>query len=971
MLMTSLITPLPASQSAGEQVALFEPGVLLKRSGGKLTQRVYVKIPGAYTDEGTITFFHSWGKSSTSYNSSHRGKQVSLDIPVSIGRARQVVLVISDTHGRELHRETGILPVPRRWTMYIVPFTHTDIGFTQSQRKVLAQNLENLEYELDLVDKTASWPKDSRFKLFTEVSWQVDEFFKSHDVSRKDKVRLMRALMDGNMELGAFYISHQNRFMPASALFSSTDTALRLSRYTGVPVMTGCIHDVFDFSSLVKPLAAAGARYCIVGPNDTRYVVPPLFYLQSPAGTERVLVWHTPGLNGYGENFDLHMRLSLPFKDEAWTLMERSISRHLSQMQDGYPTKDIQKHFDYYGEGWEYPYDMYLMPFYPTKGGDNQPQTIVPSELVKKWNETWESPRLVIATPSEFFSRVARDYASQIPVIQGDMAGFWGEQIYLDMVQVDPVKEAMQQQFERNAVNSGIMMVDQFLGGKEVFNPMKILRIGYAPLILNNDHNPRPVPFGKTHYTDEDVQEWMDTRQRWIHLMDLSGQYAIEQARRYGSSIEEKGDRAVVPSAKVRTEGDTVVVENQFYRMEVEKKSGGIRSLYDLELNRELVDKDAPYLANQYVMAARGECAGTRDRYESAPGFDRVSVSVESHNPGYVKVIIRGRCNHSFNGLDLLSEFFKQAFGISIPPFGVGVLLVALTWDLNRPLDLEQEIVLPADKKRVDFVQRFTGNCPQVKEHLFAYPLEKSFKDTLMYDKGHTVYRFAPAMPWSNGDIIPAARMIEDFRSINDTLYPFKWMHGIPPGFNFDTFVAVPGDGCTVLFTSNESKVIIPGSLDKKPLEGPFGGGFYHCTVGWTMWGFLGLGVKPPEEIEFHSSLTSFRSGENENIVCSRGREMAGFRHAERVNTGDQRVEVVRAWPEDNNTVILWLREFSGQELRTSISFNSDMMIQKAWEARSDGASVKRLAVSRNTIPLRMQPGQLKILRVELLEKEK
>ena len=49
------------------------------------------------------------------------------------------------------------------------------------------------------------------------------------------------------------------------------------------------------------------------------------------------------------------------------------------------------------------------------------------------------------------------------------------------------------------------------------------------------------------------------------------------------------------------------VVENQFYRVEVDPATGVIKSVYDKELQRELVDKASPYGLDQYLYVAGGD----------------------------------------------------------------------------------------------------------------------------------------------------------------------------------------------------------------------------------------------------------------------------------------------------------------------------------------------------------------------------
>jgi alpha-mannosidase len=48
------------------------------------------------------------------------------------------------------------------------------------------------------------------------------------------------------------------------------------------------------------------------------------------------------------------------------------------------------------------------------------------------------------------------------------------------------------------------------------------------------------------------------------------------------------------------------VIENQFYRLEVDSRTGGIKSLHDKTENKELVDQKAPYGLNEFLYVSGG-----------------------------------------------------------------------------------------------------------------------------------------------------------------------------------------------------------------------------------------------------------------------------------------------------------------------------------------------------------------------------
>ena len=69
-----------------------------------------------------------------------------------------------------------------------------------------------------------------------------------------------------------------------------------------------------------------------------------------------------------------------------------------------------------------YPYDMVQIRYCL---GDNAGPAVELCEMVKKWNATHASPKLIIATTSEMMQEFERRYADKIPEVRGDFTPYW------------------------------------------------------------------------------------------------------------------------------------------------------------------------------------------------------------------------------------------------------------------------------------------------------------------------------------------------------------------------------------------------------------------------------------------------------------------------------------------------------------------------------------------------------------------
>lgn len=916
------------------------PTPLVYKKGTLLYRRVQVVFPGKETIQ-KLTIRTSVDGSISTMHTDNPDTSIFLDIKVpDLNTHKAVFTMQCDT---TTVKKKITIPAVKPWKIYCVPFTHVDIGFTQSQKNIRIQNYKNIDIELELVEKTKHYGKNASFKLFTEVSWAVQEYLSDATIEQDKKQKLIKALQEGDFELGAFLISHQNRFMSPDAIIASLQSTFNIAKKYNVTIHTACIHDVMDFSKVTKILCANDIPYLLVGPNDTRYVLPPLFYGVSPDTSANVLVWHSAGLNGYGENFDLAMRLKLPFDEQAFTTMENSIALHLAQLEKGYPTAEIKQYFDYGNAHWDYPYDAYLLPYYPAQGGDNQPQNIVPSEIAREWNKKMINPQIIIATPSQFFDYVRSRYNSVIPRIKGEMAPFWGEQIYLDFIQADPQRLLISYMFDRGMYQLASTVVDAMVHDKPIDDSFhSIAESAYKAILLNNDHNPRPVPFGKTHYTSDDVKDWMNTRSEWVKLPQiLMHKAGYSEAFHDGRSWE-----------KIKYKKNIIIIDSHFYRVTIDQKKGRITGVYDKELQKEWIRNNAQYGFNQYVQTVRGENGARRDYYQCIEGFKSPDVLVYRYHDDY-RIIIEGTVKEYYKGMELIADFLDKSFHVSLPPWLLKVVYFFYQF-FTPSLTLTQEIVLPADEKKIELIQTFSGSQPQIAEHCFAYPLTS---DALYYDAAFTPLRWESI--YNGGNIIPAAKNTAPFKSINDTLYPFQWMYGLPPSFHCDAFTMVRDDAMYAVFMTKDSKAIVPESSYSRDSNG-----FYHCCIGWTLWGKVGLGQSLKDKTVFRSTFTTF-SADSITYALAKAYDKSFHEYgtiSSPVTVSNSAIAVVWIYPITNKKFTVGLFETAGQSQSTHIRVKSIQPIavyySTCYGERKGDVADKQL--------LSLKPHELRFVTIEI-----
>ncbi len=290
-------------------------------------------------------------------------------------------------------------PLHRR-QMYLLPYSHTDIGYTDVQSKILRKQQDNLDQALQLIHRTGEYPPEARFKWNLEVLWPFESYMEKASEGRKREI--INAIREDNLGLNALYANVLTGLSGAAEMSQWTDYAGQFMERHGVEIKTALVSDIPGFSwGLVPALAHRGVRYFASAPNPGDRIGFTLkelgdkpFYWKSHSGGEQILMWvagasyayfHEGGLASLGE--DKILRLSRKLDESG------------------------------------YPYEIYQLPY--TVGGDNGPPDPTLSDYVKKWNEKYESPRLIIATHRQLFEDFEKRYGANLPMRRGDFTPYW------------------------------------------------------------------------------------------------------------------------------------------------------------------------------------------------------------------------------------------------------------------------------------------------------------------------------------------------------------------------------------------------------------------------------------------------------------------------------------------------------------------------------------------------------------------
>lgn len=570
-------------------------------------------------------------------------QQVSLSVPLVLSDSRGRVILESSTDRKEL--ANFILKRPKKWELFLVQHTHTDIGYTKSQEEMLAEYFRYIDYALDYCDRTDSYPDDAKFRWTCETSWAVREYLLRRPASQIE--RLKKRIHERRIEVTGMLLN-MSELASENAIAASLQP-IREFKKLGIPVVTAMQNDVNGAAwSLADYLGDAGVRYLTMGINKTRSILPfdrpTAFWWESPSG-KRIIAFRADHYMA-GDAF-------LPAGSPG-PIGEQALRDYLVNL-----------------EAKNYPFDRIAVQYmgYPT---DNSPPALSACDAVKRWNDTYLSPKLRLATAREFLDDIASHHATELPVYRAAWPDWW----------TDGVGSAARETGVTRSVHAGLQETEglfamaALLGGKIRPGALGQLAAAQDAVLFYDEHTYGAAESVSDPRNERSMNQWS---QKSAFAWDALKQAAVVREEAVGllqpfsmrttiptvtvynpcswsrsGTVEVFMDNEILPPGRAfkildesgttlpaqllgsRTEGSTwslwvtdvpamgwktlriqvdadrpaarvepvspaALLENAFYRFTVDEKTGAMTSLIDKESGTELVDRAASWQLGQLV----------------------------------------------------------------------------------------------------------------------------------------------------------------------------------------------------------------------------------------------------------------------------------------------------------------------------------------------------------------------------------
>ncbi|MGA7706584.1 MAG: polysaccharide lyase family protein, partial [Acidobacteriaceae bacterium] len=300
-------------------------------------------------------------------------------------------------------REKTFIDPQKKWTLFLVPHIHLDVGYSDYQGKVAAIHSRVIDEAMQLI---AQHP-DFRFSL--DGYWPLQQYFQTRTPAEKQ--RAISAIEKQQLYLPAQYANLLTGFPTAETLIRSLYASANFSRKFDTPFNYANITDVPSFSwSYASILASAGVHELFSGSNN--YRAPVLlqghlnedspFWWQGPDG-QKVLLWYSRH----------YMQMQFMF----------GLPPLLSTGHDTLPLfLQMYQHPSYHA-------DATILFGTQVENTDLFPQQ---ATLAQQWDSVYAYPHIQYSGFHAALDNIAKQFGNDIPTVSGDGGPYWEDGIASD-----------------------------------------------------------------------------------------------------------------------------------------------------------------------------------------------------------------------------------------------------------------------------------------------------------------------------------------------------------------------------------------------------------------------------------------------------------------------------------------------------------------------------------------------------------
>ncbi len=857
---------------------------------------------------------------------------------------------------------SAVLTPSKKWTVFAVPHEHIDVGYPDYQAKVAEVQSRVLDEAIDLIHEHPD------FRFSPDGYWSARQFLAGRSKERQEQ--LFQMVKDKKIFVPTQEASLLTGFPALETLIRSLYPGFQFNQEHGGNPDYANITDVPSYSwSYASVMAAAGLKYFFSGSDNGRGPIlvyshlnqKSPFWWEGPDGG-KILMWYSFGYSQVSELFGLRPlmaagRESLPLFLQAYSSPD-------------------------------YKSDAVLLYGTQVENTDLFPQQ---ATIPEEWGKLYAYPRIQYSGFVDALKYIAGQAGDSIPVVRGDGGPYWEDGIISTTRSATLERETEQRALAAekfstisNLVNprlqpdsevlrllwNDMVLFDEHTFGadRSISDPKSEEAVGQLATkehfvadasqkreyvlrraldgIADFIHDPQqtlvifnPLNWQRTGLVETDLDKGRE-------LVDLASNQAVPyQVISVGESyrhvrflardvpsvgykayaLRETKQEPPTPPA-VESAG---IMENQFYRVALDVETGAVKSIFDKELNKELVDASSTYRFDQYIYVTGADGPPNLINFDYDSRWSPPALSI-----------------HGASGGHLLS--------VTKEPQGIVARLESS--GINTP-HIKTEITLLDGQKKIEFINCVHKEGVYTKEGIyFAFPFAMKAPR----------YRYET----QNGFVDPSRDQMPGAGN--------EW-------FSVQHWIAADQDGVTAAIIPVDAPMVTLGDVVRGTWAKEFGkrSGTIFSYIMNNYW-FTNYVAAQGGDFRFRYVLTSGKDLEPASLSRLGWEEMTPL-EVDQITSQDKAIEVPRpldsasgsflqvdqpdvalvTWKraEDGDGTIMRFLEIGGKESTVNVQTNL-LNVQSAWTSDAFERKQGPLTTSAHGFKFMVKPFQILTVRV-------
>lgn len=631
--------------------AALVPTVLYKQRPSGLVELAQLRLRTTKPLRGTATVVLGTRKITATIDQKEPGDfETVLEVPDS-GRALPARVYISGSANPVYQ---GEFTPKRKWKVFALPMEQADFGYNDLPARTL-------EWENRFIDKTLEIQRRYPSYSFTlDASANLESYLLTRKEANSNAV--LELLRNKKWGINALYANSFTGLASPEEIFRGVEYSIDAGWRHGFAVDSASQTDEPSVSwAVAQVLADAGIKFFTNGSDPIRGALNPIgllnfrspFYWETASGS-RLLVWSgvsytaVDDMTWGGWNPDSAQRGQ--YETSIFGL-SRSLPLFLSQYERG-----------------DFPFDAVLL--FGLHNDEIPMRHWGDADVIEMWNCEYTYPQVIPATQRDFFHHITSNFADKIQTIRGDGGAYWEDEAAADARIAAMIRKAQSQivaaeKFESvsnwltphlkfdpqpfNAAWRNILLADSYVwSDANSFRRPESYRTrageaahrAWAEAALQQSSDLRLVAMDK-------VAELIATKEQgavvfnpdsWDRSDFFDFELELDQTlvdpatgetipcgvikslpdyqhvRCWASGVPAVGYKfyatakgKVPKGVPIALDSSAPSIDNDYYKLVLDKMTGSITRLLDKQTGRELVDLNSSYRLNEYLYVTGGD----------------------------------------------------------------------------------------------------------------------------------------------------------------------------------------------------------------------------------------------------------------------------------------------------------------------------------------------------------------------------